>query len=218
MIRVLLVDDQDMIRIGLRTILESRPELTVVAEAGDGAAALRVLGVTEVDVMVLDLRMPGVDGVETVRRLRRDRPDLPVRVLILTTFEQDENVLAALRAGADGFLGKGASPDELTAAVIDVAAGGHALSAAAMGALVGHVATDSVPVDADMARRFAELTPRERQIVQAIVSGMDNAAIAATLFLSPFTVKTHANRAMTKVGAHDRAQLVTFAVRAGLRP
>ena len=219
MIGVAIVDDQEMIRTGLRTIVEAHPELTVVDEGADGFAALRLVEAGGVDVLLLDLRMPGMDGVEVIRRLRRDHPADRPRILVLTTFDQDENVLTALKAGADGFLGKGAGPAELTAGIVQVAAGGHALSTGAVGALVGHVVEDrSVPDDPAMAARFAELTPREREVVHAVVAGMDNAAIAAMLFLSPFTVKTHANRAMTKVGARDRAQLVSFAVRAGMRP
>jgi DNA-binding NarL/FixJ family response regulator len=218
-IRVALVDDQDMIRTGLRTILDAHPDLTVVAEAGDGHSALAALRETTVDVLLLDLRMPGLDGVEVVRRLRLDPALQAVRILVLTTFDQDENVLAALRAGADGFLGKGAGPDELTTAVLDLAAGRNALSPQAVGALVEHVAANrTVPDDPAVAARFAQLTPREMEVVRAVVSGLDNAEIAATMYLSPFTVKTHANRAMTKVGARDRAQLVSLAVRAGIRP
>ena len=219
MIRVAIVDDQEMIRVGLRTIIDAHPSLTVVAEAADGIAALRLLEKADVDLLLLDLRMPGIDGVEVIRRLRRDDGSANLRILVLTTFDQDENVLNALKAGADGFLGKGAGPTELTGAILDVAAGQHALSPSAVGALVDHFASArTVPDDPAMAVQFATLTPRELEVVRAIVSGMTNGEIADVLCLSPFTVKTHANRAMTKVGARDRAQLVTFAVRAGMRP
>ena len=219
MIRVMLVDDQEMIRAGLRSIIGAHPELEVVAEAGDGLAVLRQLDDAQPDVVLMDLRMPGIDGVEATRRIRLTRAPEQVRILVLTTFDQDENVLRALRAGADGFLSKGAGPVELTDAIVAVAAGDRALSPTAVSALVDHVVQQrAVDVDPVLTARFAELTPREREVVRAIASGLDNAEIAEQFFLSPFTVKTHANRAMTKVGARDRGQLVAMAVRAGLTP
>lgn len=219
MIRVLIVDDQEMIRTGLRTIVDAAPDLSVVAETGDGLAALRLLESTAVDVVLMDLRMPGIDGVEATRRIRRAHPAEEIRILVLTTFDQDENVVAALRAGADGFFSKGASPAELTAGIRRVADGGRALSPTAVDAVVGHVAEEKdTPVDPSAVARMETLTPRELEIVQAIVTGLTNDEIAAQLYLSPFTVKTHANRAMMKVGARDRAQLVSVAVLAGIRP
>jgi DNA-binding NarL/FixJ family response regulator len=218
-IRVMLVDDQEMIRAGLRTIVGAHPDLEVVAEAADGLAVLRDLEDLEVDVVLMDIRMPGIDGVEATRRIRLTRPPEQLRILVLTTFDQDDNVLAALRAGADGFLSKGAGPSELTGAIVQVAAGARALSSGAVDAVVDHVVDQRViAVDPALASRFAELTPREREVVGAIVTGLDNAQIAEQFFLSPFTVKTHANRAMVKVGARDRAQLVTLAIRAGIHP
>ena len=215
----MLVDDQEMIRAGLRSIIGAHPELEVVAEAADGLAVLRDLETVEVDVVLMDIRMPGIDGVEATRRIRLTHPPEELRILVLTTFDQDENVLRALRAGADGFLSKGAGPVELTDAIVAVAAGDRALSPTAVSALVDHVVQQrAVDVDPVLAARFAELTPREREVVRAIASGLDNAEIAEQFFLSPFTVKTHANRAMTKVGARDRGQLVAMAVRAGLTP
>lgn len=219
MIRVMLVDDQEMIRTGLRSIIDAHPDLEVVAETGDGFSATRLLEQHEVDVVLLDLRMPGMDGVETTRRIRATRAAEQVRILVLTTFDQDENVLAAVRAGADGFFSKGAGPVELTDGILQVARGGHALSPSAVDALVGHVAEDrGTPADPAVAALFVDLTPREREVVEAVVRGLDNAEIARLMFLSPFTVKTHANRAMTKVGARDRAQLVSMAFQAGIRP
>lgn len=219
MIRVMVVDDQDMIRAGLKTIIDAHPELTVVAEAAEGITALYLLNTTVVDVVLMDLRLPGIDGVEATRRIRaRYRPE-DLRILVLTTFDQDENVLNALQAGADGFLSKGAGPGELTSGILRVAHGGNALSPTAVEALVTHVAKRrSRPANPTMAALFTALTPRELEVVQAIVRGLNNAEIAATMFLSPFTVKTHANRAMAKVGAHDRAQLVSLAVQAGILP
>ena len=219
MIRVMLVDDQEMIRTGLRTIIGAHPDLEVVAEAADGLAVLRQLDTVRPDVVLMDIRMPGIDGVEATRRIRLTAPPEQLRILVLTTFDQDENVLQALRAGADGFLSKGAGPVELTGAILQVAAGSRALSPGAVDAVVDHVVDQrAIAVDPALAARFAELTPREREVVGAIVSGLDNAQIAEQFYLSPFTVKTHANRAMVKVGARDRAQLVTLAIRAGIHP
>lgn len=215
----MIVDDQEMIRTGLRTIIGAHPDLEVVAETGDALAAIRLLGTTEVDVVLMDIRMPGIDGVEATRRIRASYPAEQVRILVLTTFDQDENVLAAVRAGADGFFSKGAGPAELTAGIVRVAEGGRALSPTAVDALVDHVAEGkATPADPEIADRFEALTPREREIVQAIVTGLTNEQIAGDLYLSPFTVKTHANRAMVKVGARDRAQLVSLAVLAGIHP
>lgn len=218
MVRIMLVDDQEMIRAGLRVILDSHPDLEVVAEAGEGITALDLLGRTQVDVVLMDLNMPGIDGVETTRRIRAGAPKEQVRILVLTTFDQDENVLAALRAGADGFLGKGAGPAELTEAILRTAAGEHALSANALDAVVGHV-SEPAPVvsDPEKAALFAHLTSRELEVVRLIVEGLDNDQIGRRIFISPYTVKTHANRAMMKVGARDRAQLVALAVQAGIR-
>ena len=219
MIRVMLVDDQEMIRAGLRSIIDAHAELEVVGEAADGLAVLRQLDDARPDVVLMDLRMPGIDGVEATRRIRLTRPPEQLRILVLTTFDQDANVLQALRAGADGFLSKGAGPAELTDAIVSVAAGGRALSPSAVSAVVDHVVQQrAVDVDPLVAARFAELTPREREVVAAIAAGLDNAEIAERFFLSPFTVKTHANRAMTKVGARDRGQLVALALRAGITP
>ena len=219
MIRVMLVDDQEMIRAGLRSIIDAHAELEVVGEAADGLAVLRQLDDARPDVVLMDLRMPGIDGVEATRRIRLTRPPEQLRILVLTTFDQDANVLQALRAGADGFLSKGAGPAELTDAIVSVAAGGRALSPSAVSAVVDHVVQQrAVDVDPVVAARFAELTPREREVVAAIAAGLDNAEIAERFFLSPFTVKTHANRAMTKVGARDRGQLVALALRAGITP
>jgi len=217
MIRVMIVDDQEMIRVGLRAILAPQPGIDVVADAGDGLEALGLIGGMSVDVVLMDIRMPGIDGVEATRRLRLEYPPETLRIIILTTFENDENVFAALRAGANGFLSKGIGPADLVAGIVDVASGGGALSAAATAALIHHVAEEHRPVvDAAMVDRFSVLTPRERDVVIAIATGRDNAQIASDMFVSPYTVKTHANRAMMKLGARDRAQLVTFAYRAGL--
>ena len=219
MIRVMVVDDQEMIREGLRTIIGAHPELHVVAVAGDGLEALRLLEKTAVDVVLIDIRMPGIDGVEATKRIRSLRSAAQVRICVLTTFDHDENVLRALRAGADGFLSKGAGPAELTDGILAVAHGGSALSSSAVNAVVTHVAEGTaVPSDPQAVALFDTLTAREREVVEAIVTGLDNQQIAERMVVSPFTVKTHANRAMMKVGARDRAQLVSLAVRAGMHP
>lgn len=217
MIRVLIVDDQEMIRAGLRTIISSSSEIDVVADVGDAFAALDLLETTPVDVVLMDIRMPGIDGVEATARIRRTHSAEQVRIIILTTFEHDENVYAALSAGANGFLGKGVGPVELIAGITDVMSGGGALSAAAAAAAISRLAEVPVHrVDETLVRRFDALTPRERDVVVAVTRGLSNDEIAAEMFVSPFTVKTHANRAMAKVAARDRAQLVAFAYQAGI--
>lgn len=218
MITVMLVDDQELLRAGLRTIVDAHPELEVVAEAAGGIAALETLERLAVDVVLLDLDMPGIDGVETTRRIR-DRWGTPSpRIVVLTTFDASDNVLAALRAGADGFLGKGIGPRELTAAVVDGARGGE-LSARAIDALVGHAVASPVAPAVDPAVRelFAGLPPREMEIVALAAAGLDNAEIGRQVYISPYPAKTHVNRAMSKVGARDRAHLVALAFQAGIR-
>ena len=219
MIRLMITDDQEMIRVGLRAVLGAFPDIEVVAEARDGLDALRQVELHDPEVVLMDIRMPGIDGVEATRRLREQYPADRLRIVVLTTFEHDENVFAALRAGANGFLNKAVGPEELVGSIREVMAGGGALSAAAAAVLIQHASGPAAPApDAAMVARFDALTSREREIVIAIVGGRSNEEIASELFLSPFTVKTHANRAMTKVGARDRAQLVTLAIRAGITP
>lgn len=219
MIRVMLVDDQEMLRAGLRSILSAHPDIEVVAEASHGAAAIDQLSVNTLDVILMDIRMPGIDGVEATRRIRQKYSPQAVKILVLTTFDQDANVLEALRAGADGFLSKGAGPQELTQAIMRVAQGEHALSSSAVDALIDHaVVTQPPKEDPHAVELFSQLTQRELEVVQLIVDGLNNQAIADRLFVSPYTVKTHANRAMMKVSAKDRAQLVSLAFRAGITP
>ncbi|MGP9746572.1 response regulator [Brachybacterium sp. AOP29-B2-41] len=217
MIRVFIVDDQDMIRAGIRTILEAAEDISVVGEAADALAALSELERIDADVVLMDIRMPGVDGVEATRRLRASRSAEEVRIIILTTFEHDEHVMAAVRAGADGFLGKGVGPTKLAARIREVAAGGGALSAVAASAVIGQIATARHrSIDAELAARFDALTPRELGVVRAACLGKSNADIAGELFLSPLTVKTHVNRSMTKMQARDRSQLIAYAFAAGI--
>ncbi len=219
MTRVLIVDDHDEMRAGIRSMLRLDPGLVVVGDLSDGLQVVPFLRSHPVDVVLMDIRMPGIDGVEATRRIREEHPSEEVRVIVLTTFDQDEVVLAALRVGANGFLSKTVSPAELVAGIAEVVGGGGALSAVAMAALIGHM-TDNPPavIDQELLRRFDALTPREREVVVLVAAGLGNDEIAAQLFVSPFTVKTHAVRAMTKVGARDRAQLVSFVFRAGLQP
>ena len=219
MITVVLVDDQEVIRVGLRAILSDRLDIEVVGEVGDGLSAVRIVTELSPDVVLMDLRMPGIDGVEATRRIRARHPEQVVRILVLTTFDQDANVLAALRAGADGFLSKGASPAELVDGILRVARGEHALSGSAVNAVVEHVSvTPGISVDAEAERLVDELTAREREVVTYLVQGLTNREIAEALCLSPLTVKTHVNHAMVKLSVRDRAQLVTVAVRAGILP
>ena len=217
MIRLMITDDQQMIRVGLRAVLGTFPDIDVVAEAADGLDALNQVEEHHPELVLMDIRMPGIDGVEATRRLREKYQPDELRIVVLTTFEHDENVFAALRAGADGFLNKGVGPEELVSGIRDVMSGGGALSGAAAAVLIQHASTPA-PTGPDpvMAARFDTLTGREREIVVAITDGSSNEEIAQELFLSPFTVKTHANRAMMKVGARDRAQLVAFAFQAGV--
>ncbi|MEU9731734.1 response regulator transcription factor [Streptomyces sp. NPDC048002] len=217
MTRVLIVDDQDGIRAGIRTMLRLDPGLVVAGDLSDGLQVVPFLREHAVDVVLMDIRMPGIDGVEATRRIREEHSPEKTRVIVLTTFDQDDIVLAALRAGANGFLSKTVSPAELVAGINEVVAGGGALSAAAAAALIGQMTRNPPPeIDQELLRRFGALTPRERDVVVLVAGGLGNDEIAARMSVSPFTVKTHAVRAMTKVGARDRAQLVSFAFRAGL--
>jgi DNA-binding NarL/FixJ family response regulator len=218
-IRIMLVDDQEMIRLGLRSIIDTHPDQEVVAEAADGLAAIKLIDVVRPDVILMDLRMPGVDGVETTRRIRQRYSADQIRIIVLTTFDADANVIAALKAGANGFLSKGVGPTELCQAITEVYEGAGALSSSAATALIEHVVHDnSTAIDPEAQRQIDQLTAREREILNEIVKGLDNDQIAKAFYISPTTVKTHANRAMMKTGCRDRAQLVTLAYRAGIRP
>ncbi len=222
MIRVVVADDQALIRAGLRGILEGETDVEVVAEAADGREAVEAARRTGADVVLMDVRMPGVDGIDATRLIRADAALAHLRVLVLTTFETDDYVDRALTAGADGFLGKGAEPRELVDAVRVVAQGGSSLSSRAARGLIDRLRA-STPLSRgadDTAARalVARLTDRERDVLRRVASGASNEEIAAALVLSPLTVKTHVNRAMTKVGVHDRAQLVVLAYEAGLLP
>jgi DNA-binding NarL/FixJ family response regulator len=214
--RVVLADDQDLIRAGLRLVIDRAPGLTVVGEAATGHDAVRVAREARADVVLMDIRMPGLDGLAATRRIAADTSLTGVRVLILTTFEVDEYVFEALRSGASGFLGKSARPGALIDAIRTVAHGDALLSPSATRGLIARFLRlhDSEPVRPSPL--LATLTEREREVVALVADGMSNTEIARQLTLSPLTVKTHANHAMTKLGARDRAQLVVLAYQTGL--
>lgn len=221
-IRVVVADDQPLLRTGFRALINSAEDLRVVGEAGDGREAARLARTAQADVVVMDIRMPVLDGLAATRLITGDEDLAGVRVLILTTFEIDEYVFEALRAGASGFLGKSAETDELLDAIRTVSRGDALLSPAATRSLISRfLATPDMagrprPADEAVRRDLEALTEREREITVLVATGMPNDEIAAKLVLSPATVKTHVNRAMVKVGARDRAQLVVFAHRSGL--
>ncbi|MFF3844005.1 response regulator [Streptomyces sp. NPDC002328] len=218
-IRVLLADDQALLRSAFRVLVDSEPDMEVVGEASDGAEAVRLAKERAADVVLMDIRMPGTDGLAATRLISADPTLAQVRVVILTTFEVDDYVVQSLRAGASGFLGKGSEPDELLSA-IRVAAGGEALlSPAATKGLIARFLAQGGSDDArDPARaqRLDALTVREREVLVQVAGGHSNDEIAERLEVSPLTVKTHVNRAMAKLGARDRAQLVVIAYESGL--
>ena len=217
-VRVLLADDQEIVRAGLRLMVDSAPDLTVVGEAATGDQAVRMARQQRVDVILMDIRMPELDGLAATRRIAADEDLVGVKVLILTTFEVDEYVFEALRAGASGFLGKSARPEALIDAIRTVARGESLLSPVATRGLIARYLALADHGRVVQAGLLDGLTDREREMVALVATGMSNAEIAEHLTLSPFTVKTHINHAMTKLGAHDRAQLVVLAYQAGLRP
>ncbi|KUN76418.1 response regulator [Streptomyces griseoruber] len=216
-IRVLLADDQALLRATFRILIDSVEDMTVVAEAADGQEALDLADAHRPDVIIMDIRMPNVDGVAATAAICA-RPELSEsRVLILTTFENDLNVAKALRAGASGFLGKGVSPEVLLSSIRTVAAGDALLSPAATRALITRfLATPEAPEFGDLPEAVRSLTEREREVMALAAYGKSNAEIAGELVLSPLTVRSHIQRAMTKLDARDRAQLVVMAYRSGL--
>ena len=217
-IRVLIADDQALVRAGLRMMVDSAPDLAVIAEASTGRQAVRLTREQRADVVLMDIRMPDLDGLTATRHITADEALAGVKVLILTTFEIDEYVFEALRAGASGFLGKGSRPDVLIDAIRTIARGDALLSPAATRGLIARFLTLHERAPAAAPGLLTALTDREREIVALVATGMSNAEIADQLTLSPLTVKTHANHAMTKLGARDRAQLVVLAYQAGLVP
>lgn len=214
MIRVLLADDQALVRAGFRALLDAQEDVEVVAEAADGEDAVRLALEHRPDVVLMDIRMPGTDGLAATKAIATDERLDGVRVVILTTFGLDEYVFEAIRSGAAGFLLKDTEPAELIQAVRVVAAGEALLSPAVTRRLIEEFAarTRDTPSRADL----EPLTDREREVMALVGAGLSNDEIAARLFVSPATAKTHVSRAMVKLGARDRAQLVVFAYESGL--
>ncbi|MGM7647943.1 response regulator transcription factor [Nocardia sp. JW2] len=214
-IKVLLADDERLVRSGFCALLDLEDDITVVGEAENGSQACDVACATRPDVVLMDIRMPRLDGIEATRRIVATAGLEQVRVLILTTYDTDENVFDALRAGAAGFLLKDAGPAELLHAIRVVAAGDALLAPRVTRRLIGHFtarrrATESAT------HRLAVLTDREREVLALVGRGMSNDEIGAALFVSPATARTHVGRMMTKLGARDRAQLVVIAFQTGL--
>lgn len=209
----MVVDDQTLVRAGFAQLLRRTEGIEVVGEAGDGNEALAMARELRPDVVLMDIRMPVLDGIETTKRIVSDPGLAATRVLILTTFDDDELVFEALRVGASGFLLKDVEPDELRRAVAVVAEGEALLDPGVTKRLLETFATSLV---AGRTELLSDLTDREREVLVMVAGGLSNDAIAGELFLSPTTVKTHVNRAMTKLGVHDRAGLVIAAYESGL--
>ncbi|MFJ9695963.1 response regulator [Kitasatospora sp. NPDC101183] len=217
-IRVLLADDQALLRGAFRVLIDAEDDMEVVGEAADGREAVELARATRPDLVLMDIRMPGADGLGATAAICGDEELSGTRVLILTTFEIDEYVAQALRAGAGGFLGKGAAPEELLAAVRTVAAGDALLSPAATRAVIDQFLAQPDLAAATPAGRLDVLTAREREVMSMAATGLTNEEIAEKMFVSPFTVRTHIHRAMSKLDARDRAQLVAIAYQSGLVP
>jgi DNA-binding NarL/FixJ family response regulator len=216
MIRVLIADDQPLVRTGLTTLFAHANDMECVGEAADGAEAVELAERLEPDVIVMDLRMPLLDGIEATRRILARSGGAEVRVLVLTTFDTDENVYDALRSGASGFLLKDASPEALLDAIRVVAAGEALLHPAVTRRLINEFARRPAAADRRAAETLQRLTEREREILRLVAQGLSNAEIADREVLSYGTVKTHVSRILTKLGLRDRAQLVVLAYESGV--
>ena len=214
MTTVLIADDQQLVRVGLRKILESEPELTVIGEAGDGEDAVAAVRRLHPDVVLMDIRMPVLDGIEATRRLVDAEPG--ARVLILTTFGLDSYVFDALRAGASGFMLKDAPPEEIVAAVRIVASGEALLAPAVTRGVIEEFARQRPAAPAAPPPAVAELTPREREVLELLARGLSNAEICGRLVISEATAKTHVARILQKLGVRDRVQVVISAYESGL--
>jgi DNA-binding NarL/FixJ family response regulator len=215
-IRVLIADDQSLVRAGFRLILERQPGIEVAGEAATGAEAVAQAQRLRPDVILMDIRMPELDGIEATRRIRSDPATADIRVIILTTFDLDEYVYEALRADASGFLLKDLPPEQLAAALHTVTQGDTLLAPAVTRRLIAHfTATGGPPRPPEV---FTQLTPREIEVLRLLAAGLSNAEIAAALFVAETTVKTHVARLLTKLGLRDRVQAVVFAYRHGIVP
>ncbi|MGN6444100.1 response regulator [Amnibacterium sp.] len=214
-VRVLVVDDQAMVRAGFAALLDAQPDIEVVGQAADGAEGVRLAAETRPDVVLMDVRMPVLDGIEATRTILADRGAPPPKIVVLTTFDVDDYVLEALRAGASGFLLKDALPDDLVEAVRIVARGDALLSPSVTRRLIERFAarptgTTAIGSDLDV------LTDREREVLREVAQGRSNGEIAAVLFIAEQTVKSHVSRVLTKLGLRDRAQAVVVAYESGL--
>ena len=213
-IRVLLADDQSLVRAGFRSLIDAQDDIEVVGEAADGEEALRLTTDLTPDVVLMDIRMPGMDGLAATRAIAADPRLADVRVVILTTFGVDEYVFEAIRSGAIGFLVKDTEPDELLQAIRVVAAGEALLSPGITRRLIEKFAAHAKAPQSTA--ELEQLTDREREVMALVAEGLSNSQIAQRLFVSPATAKTHVSRAMVKLGARDRAQLVVIAYESGL--
>ena len=215
-IRVVLADDQALLRATFRLLLDAAPDMDVVAEAATGVEAVARARTERPDVVVMDIRMRDMDGIEATRRISADPTLSAVKVLMLTTFETEDLIIDALRAGASGFLGKGVQPVVLLEAIRTVDAGESLLSPVATTAVISRLLTNAANTPPALRDAEETLTAREREITTLVARGHSNDEIAAMLFISPATAKTHVNRAMMKTGSRDRAQLVVYAYETGL--
>jgi DNA-binding NarL/FixJ family response regulator len=215
-IRVALADDQALVRAGFSALLDAQDDIAVVGEADDGDAAVALARRERPDIVLMDIRMPGMDGLAATRAIVGDERLADVRIVILTTFELDEYVFEAIRSGASGFLVKDTEPVELLRAIRAVAAGDALLSPGVTRRLIGEFATRTREPRGTVDRTLDSLTEREREVMALVAEGLSNDEIAERLYVSPMTAKTHVSRAMTKLGARDRAQLVVFAYESGL--
>ncbi|GAA0304573.1 response regulator transcription factor [Kineococcus aurantiacus] len=219
-IRVVLADDQQLVRAGFRMVIDSQPDLTVVAEASDGADAVRVVTATPADVVLMDVRMPGLDGIEATRRLTTSLGEAAPKVVVLTTFDLDEYVVSAIGAGASGFLLKDAPPEELLTAIRTVHSGDAVIAASSTRRLLQHVgpllrAGAATPANAPQGLP-TDLTPRELEVLECMAHGLTNGEIAERFVVSEATVKTHVGRVLAKTRSRDRVQAVVLAFSAGL--